>query len=215
MEPGLAEIAASLRGWQLGETSDGAHLLAAARVYAEQIGDPAFPDAALLFIREEQRHGADLGRCLDLAGVPRARKNWGDSCFRAFRYIYSSMEFWATPVVMVKTHVMIYYAALRRATDSPVLRTVCAQILADEVPHLRFQCERLAILHRDRTALGYALTMLLHRIFFTGITLAVWTGHARAFRAGGIGFPKFWKSAWAKMRRCWRQMDPQRYRWDN
>src|SRR6478735_1084578 len=67
----LAEIAASLRGWQLGETSDGAHLMTAARHYAESAGDPHFVVAVRLFIAEEQRHGRDLGRFLDLAGVPR------------------------------------------------------------------------------------------------------------------------------------------------
>src|SRR5262245_34919000 len=35
-------IAGSLPSWQLGESSDGARLLAAARHHAEQTGDPAF-----------------------------------------------------------------------------------------------------------------------------------------------------------------------------
>src|SRR5207253_1384488 len=51
----LAAIASSLRGWQLGETSDGAHLLAAARHYASTTGDPDFVNAVQLFIAEEQR----------------------------------------------------------------------------------------------------------------------------------------------------------------
>lgn len=38
----LAQIAASLPAWQLGETSDGSHLLAAACDYAEKVGDPEF-----------------------------------------------------------------------------------------------------------------------------------------------------------------------------
>src|SRR5947209_2311214 len=38
----LERIVQSLRGWQLGETSDGAHLLAAARNYAATVNDPAF-----------------------------------------------------------------------------------------------------------------------------------------------------------------------------
>ncbi len=144
----FAEIAASLRGWQLGETSDGAHLLAAARNYAVKVGDPDFVEAVRLFIHEEQRHGGNLGRFLDLAGVERARSDWGDTLFRLVRYSIPSMEVWATPVVMVETHAMIYYGAIRRATLSPVLRRICEQILADEVAHIRFQCERLAILHR-------------------------------------------------------------------
>jgi len=46
----LVEIIPSLRGWQLGETSDGSHLLAAARDYAAKIGDPIFIEAVRWFI---------------------------------------------------------------------------------------------------------------------------------------------------------------------
>src|SRR4051812_26649114 len=63
----VAAITPSLRGWQLGETSDGRHLLTAAARYAARENDPEFLTAVRLFIAEEQRHGADLGRFLDLA----------------------------------------------------------------------------------------------------------------------------------------------------
>jgi 4-hydroxy-3-methylbut-2-enyl diphosphate reductase len=155
----LSAIAASLRGWQLGETSDGSHLLAAARHYSATIGNPAFVEAVRLFILEEQRHGSNLGRFLDLANVERAKSDWGDTLFRAARYSLPRMEMWATPVVMVETHALVYYNAIRRATRSPVLRRICEQILVDEAPHIRFQCERLAILHRKRSRLLRGLTM--------------------------------------------------------
>src|SRR5581483_3217776 len=102
------------------------------------------------FIREEQRHGELLGRFLDLAGAGRVRADWGDRLFRAVRYCLPNMEVWTTPVVMVETLALVYYNALRRATGSAVLRGICARILADEVPHLRFQCERLAAMFRGR-----------------------------------------------------------------
>src|SRR5918912_155283 len=56
----LAAIARSLQAWQLGETSDGRHLRAAAARFAERVGDPDYLRAVELFIREEQRHGAML-----------------------------------------------------------------------------------------------------------------------------------------------------------
>ena len=209
----LAEVADSLRAWQLGETSDGRHLLAAAARHAGATGDPAFLDAVRLFIAEEQRHGADLGRFLDLAGVPRKTWDWGDAAFRAFRYLLPRIELWATVVVMVETHAMLYYAAVRRATRSAVLRQVCEQILRDEAPHLRFQCERLAVLHRRRPRPLRALTLAAHRAFFAGVTLAVWVGHRRALRAGGLTFGRFWRAAWARMGAAWRATDPRAYRW--
>ncbi len=209
----LGQIVDSLRGWQLGETSDGKHLLAAAANYAAKLGDPEFLDAIQLFIAEEQRHGADLGQFLDLAGVPRATRDWGDSIFRAFRYFMSRMEVWVTPVVMVETHALIYYNAIRRATGSTLLRQICRQILRDEVPHIRFQCERMAILHRRRPRVLHRATMAVHRVLFAGVTLAIWAGHRRALKAGGYSFFRFWRTAWGKMGQAWRMMNPRAYRW--
>jgi len=211
----LSAIAGSLRAWQLGETSDGEHLLAAARAYAGKVNDPGFVDVVRLFIAEEQRHGKYLGRFLDLAGVERAASDWGDTLFRALRYALPSMEVWATPVVMVETHALIYYNAIRLATKSPVLRAICEQILADEIPHIQFQCERLAILHRRRAPWLRSLTMALHHVLFAGITIAIWCGHRHALAAGGYHFSKFWHSAWTKMRHAWRMMAPERYGWQD
>ncbi len=210
-----AVIIPSLRGWQLGETSDGAHLLAASHTYAADLGDATFIEAARLFIAEEQRHGGNLGRFLDCAGVSRAISDWGDTLFRAVRYFVPRMEIWATPVVMVETHALIYYNAVRRATRSAVLRRICEQILADEVAHIRFQCERLALLHHGRAGWLQALTMLFHRGFFTVITLAVWVGHRHALTAGGYRFKRFWAMAWSKMHHAWALMNPQAYAWND
>jgi hypothetical protein len=210
----LAEIRDSLCAWQLGETSDGAHLMAAARLYAARVRDPQFIEAVRMFIREEQRHGENLGRFLDLAGVPRAKKDWGDSLFRAARYALRSMETWVTPVVMVETHALIYYNAIRLATKSPLLRDVCAQILADEVPHIRFQCQRIAILHRQRSPWMRQAILALHRPAFAGMTLTIWAAHRRALLAGGYDFKKYWQSAWQKMDTAWKMMPPEIYDWE-
>ena len=101
---------------------------------------------------------------------------------------------------------MIYYHAIRQATDSPVLRAICSRILRDEVPHIRFQCEHLGDILRRRDSRLRALTFFLQRVFFTGITLAIWTAHGPALRAGGYSFRKFWRTAWHRMRKAWSQM---------
>ena len=209
----LAAIGRSLQAWQLGETSDGRHLRAAAARYADRTGDPDYAAATEEFIREEQRHGEALGRFLDLAGVGRRSADWGDRLFRLARYLLPNMEAWTTPVVMVETLALVYYNAIRRATGSAVLRAVCSQILADEVPHLRFQCERLAAIYRRRSRLGFRLTMLCHRAAFLGVVLLVWTGHRRALRAGGYPFRRYWRAAWDRMHAGWKRMDPRRYEW--
>jgi len=150
-----------------------------------------------------------------LAGVGRLKADWGDRLFRAARYCLTNMEAWTTPVVMVETLAMVCYNAIRRATGSRVLRTICRQILADEVPHVRFQCERLARILRDRPPFGMGLTMLAQRLGFLVVLLLVWLGHRRALRAGGYGWRRYWRAAWDRMRAAWRLMDPRRYHWDD
>ena len=209
----LAEIVDSLRAWQLGETSDGARLIRTAEKHAAKIGDLGFVDLIRLFIAEEQRHGETLGLFLDAARVPRAKKDLGDSLFRVFRHFLMRMEVWATIVVIIEVHAMLYYAAIRRATGSAVLRRICEQILRDEVPHIRFQCERLAIIRHKRNRVFRWFTAAAHRVLFVGITAAVWIGHRRALRAGGFTFRRFWRTAWAHMGKAWRAMNPKAYRW--
>jgi hypothetical protein len=204
----LNAIARSLQAWQLGETSDGRHLRAAAHRYSERIGDPEYAVAVDLFIREEQRHGEMLGRFLDRSGVGRVKANWGDRLFRAARYCITDMEVWTTPVVMVETLALVYYNAIRRATLSPVLRAICSRILADEVPHLRFQSERLSIIFQHRSHFAFALTMISHRIGFLVVMLLVWAGHRRALRAGGYSWRRYWRAAWDRMRASWKRMQP-------
>ncbi|MFD3701577.1 ferritin-like domain-containing protein [Nocardia sp. NPDC058658] len=203
----------SLQAWQLGETSDGRHLAAAAARFAADTEDPAYRDVIDLFIREEQEHGALLGRILDDAGIPRRQADWGDTLFRRLRHSITDIEVWTTPVVMVEVLAMIYYNAIRRATGSAVLRAVCAQILADEVPHVQLQCERIAVLLHNRSRTRFHLTMLAHRTLFLVVMLLVWAGHHRALRAGGYTWTHYRRAAYAKMGRAWRRMDPHRYVW--
>ncbi len=84
-------ILTALQAWQLGETSDGAHLLRAAKKYANKIGDYHYPKAVELFIKEEQKHGANLGKYLDIIGEKRIKKNWADTLFRKVLYFNTSM----------------------------------------------------------------------------------------------------------------------------
>src|SRR3954451_4250087 len=57
-----AAIASSVQEFQLGESSEGKHLMACARRHAAAVNDPAYVEALGLFIAEENRHARDLGR---------------------------------------------------------------------------------------------------------------------------------------------------------
>ena len=57
-----AAIAESVQGFQLGESSEGKHLIHCAIIHAARIGDPDYVTAIRHLIREEQRHAIDIAR---------------------------------------------------------------------------------------------------------------------------------------------------------
>ena len=200
-------IAASVQGFQLGESSEGRHLAKCARDYAHQQNDLAYDTAIRLFIGEEQRHARDLGRFLKLNGIDLIRKTWPDTVFRMLRH-RAGLGLSISVLVTAEIIAEAYYPALRDATSSRVLRALCDQIIQDETPHVEFQCERLAILRRDRGRLGLMVTHALHRVLFAGTIPVVWLKHGRAIRAGGRTFRQFSRECWTYFRKARQIMDP-------
>src|SRR5712692_3837539 len=78
-------VSGSIQQFQLGEGSDGAGLLRRAQIHARKTADPLFVPALQLFVLEEQRHSAWLGRFLDREGIPRLSRHWLDTVFRRLR----------------------------------------------------------------------------------------------------------------------------------
>jgi hypothetical protein len=188
----------SLKAWQLGETSDGRQLLAAATKYATRIDDPEYVDAVKFFIREEQKHGANLGLYIDAIGEERARSDWGDTLFRKFRHINTSMEWWTITVIMVEAAAQVFYQALHDATECPLLRQICTDILVDEAHHIKFQNERMHIIFQEKGFYNRAVSLLLYSLFFFGTIHAIWYGHRRALKAGGVDRSTFLRRMYYK-----------------
>lgn len=204
-------ISRSLPAWQLGETSEGNHLRAAARQYAEAQGDPAFLSAVELFIREEQRHGASLGEWLDLVGIPRKSHDMGDSLFRLCRYAIPNYAVWASVVVMVEAMAEIYYSSLKRFTDCPRLEAECARILSDEVKHIQFQCEHLAATRRHLPRWARGILQIGEAAFYGVVCTAVWIAHGELLRAADVPLSHFIRLAAKRFRVMQRLMNPGRY----
>ncbi|RYE11736.1 MAG: ferritin-like domain-containing protein [Sphingobacteriales bacterium] len=178
----------SLQAWQLGETSEGVHLIKAATKYARKIGDPDYVEAVSLFIKEEQKHGNNLGAYLDSIQQPRVQHNWGDSLFRKIRYFNSSMEIWTLAVITVESTAQIFYQSLKNATNCRLLKDICTDILIDEAHHITFQTERLEIILEDKAPFSKAWRAPVYKVFFYVTTCLVWYAHKKLFRAGGITF---------------------------
>ena len=133
-------VASSIQQFQLGEGSGGNAFVERARRFAD---DTQFIPTLRLFIQEEQRHSASLGRFLDMHGIPWLKKHWLDQVFRRLRRM-AALELIVTVLVTAEIIAVPYYRALHNATQSPLLRALCGQILRDEAAHLEYQAETLA-----------------------------------------------------------------------
>lgn len=188
----------SLKAWQLGETSEGTHLLAAATKHARKNNDMMYIEAVKLFIKEEQKHGSNLGKYIDLIGEKRTKRDWGDTLFRRIRYFNKSMELWTVTVIIVESAAQVFYQALHDATECELLKAICKDILIDEAHHIKFQNERLHKIVNQKRFYNKAFSIGWYGLLFFGTIHAVWLGHRKAFKAGGIEKKEFMRQMYFK-----------------
>lgn len=187
------KILKSLQAWQLGETSEGEHLIYAAEKYSKSINDFEYPNAVKLFIKEEQKHGNNLGLYLDLIAEQRIKKDWGDSLFRKVRYFNTNMELWTIAVITVESAAQIFYQALKDATNCTLLKQICTDILIDEAAHITFQRERLYIIFSKKNFFSKQVAYYAYSCFFICTSLVVWFAHKTLFKAGKLNFERYFK----------------------
>jgi hypothetical protein len=198
-----------LREFQQGEGLEGGYFFRCVRAYGEQTGDLEYIEAHRLFMAEEQLHARDLARFLRSAGVELlsecSLRNW------LFRWCGSrgGLELTLTIIMSVEVVAQVYYRAIHAATGCPWLRRLCAQILRDEHNHVRFHCERLALLRLGRGPWRLRLTHAVDGLLFCGAVLACWWGHRHALRAGGYGLARFCREARVRFPRACRLKRPQ------
>lgn len=195
----LAAVAESLQEFQRGESSEGRHFLSCGFHHAMKTGDSEYVAALDLFIQEENRHGDYLARFLKLAGYPLVSATHGDTVFRGLRRI-GGLEGAITVLLTAEIIACPYYTAISRATSSPLLQAICAQILQDEYKHLRFQNERLQILQQGRGLLARWAFIGLQSALLVGAVAVLWPRHRRAIRAGGYSFAGFLRETFSVYR---------------
>ena len=191
-------IASSVQDFQAGESSEGRHLLHYAKIYAEQTNDYAYVEAIRLFIAEEQRHARELAHFLRINGISLVKTTFTDGIFRRLRQLLGNLEISIAVLITAEIIAKVYYAALRDATNSQILQTLCKQILQDEERHVEFQAERLGNLRAKRNWLLLTTTNVLQRFLFWGTCLVVWSFHRKVFLKGGYSFVKYWKHCWTE-----------------
>ena len=169
----------SIRAFQKGEGSDGAYLIKCSEKYGG-----AARRAVRLFVREENFHSAYLKKYMRHYGVKSADISVLDSIFRKLRKL-GGFKCEVTVLVTAEMIALTYYSALAECTDSPALKSICGQMLHDELKHIIFQSFNLS-----RTREGHFDAHL--RYLLMDITsVAVWLAFGNVFRTGGYGFGRF------------------------
>lgn len=197
-------ISQSMAIFQLGESSEGLYFKAAGARYAETHDDSVYPEALDLFIAEENRHAAYLGRFMRRHGIAFKEHEWTDSVFRWVRRL-AGLEISVSVLITAELVATVYYRGLREATRSVCLKQICNQILKDEDEHLLFQAGVLGKMRRGHGPVRRALTRTLSRVFMAGTLIVVWTSvHRRVLKAGGIPFREVVRDTWSELERCLR-----------
>ena len=192
-------IVPSIQEFQAGESSGGNRLRAAAAAWAARNADAELPRVIELFIAEEQRHAAELARYLVLNGHTVRTRTAGDSAFRLLRHMTGRLEVSMSVLMVAEIIGFVYYAALREATRSALLRSICDTFLFDEGAHLLFHMEQHSRMRRVGAGPMMWLTRGLSWTLMAGACLVVWVGHRSVLQRGGLTFGSFVRRSFARL----------------
>lgn len=181
--------------FQLGEYSEGRHLLAFAEDYAQENGNPHIVPVTKYFIAEEQNHASLLRKFMVIHNIELIRGNWTDSVFRRLRK-YLGFEISITVLITAEMLALVFYDALKEATRSVLLKKICEKILVDETSHVKYESELIEYIRRSKSLFTRILARVLHRFLFFGTVLVVYFEHRRVIREGGYKLTSFWSSSW-------------------
>lgn len=186
-------IIPSIRSFAKGESSNGRYLRNAAQKFAKTTGSRYYPEAVELFIDEENAHSSYLKKYLEYHGIQAKGENVLDVLFRIMRRT-AGIRSEVTVLVTAEIIALSYYRALAKATDSDALKSICRQMLHDEIPHVIFQSYTLG--QFINSLFGKVLRIVLMEVS----CLAVWLAYFRVFRAGGFSFLKLFSESMGYLR---------------
>ena len=190
----LRLVGRSIQQFQLGEWARGRGFMRRASSHPAFAADSWFLPALKLFIAEEQGHSGILGCFLDRERIPRLTNHWLDRIFRRLRKL-AGLEACAAVLVTAEVLAIPFYQALRDATRSRLLRSICVRILHDEAAHLNYQALTLGLVRRGLCGRSCKIRSFCHAVLFRGTALLLWQQHRSVFRAAGWDFRRFWSDA--------------------
>ncbi|MFT4622036.1 MAG: hypothetical protein ACI8PZ_000689 [Myxococcota bacterium] len=138
-EPLRELLAASLATFALGETGEGRIVQQVQRLQAPGIDDD-YRTALSLFVAEEGRHAAILGRAVRALGGRMPRSTWSSGAFTQVRGI-AGVHTKLVVLLAAEVVAVTAYAALASRLPDGDLRRALDTIVADEDAHLQFHAQ--------------------------------------------------------------------------
>ena len=174
----------SIKAFQIGEGSDGAHLTSVVKAFAEKTEYPEFPEIMKWFIVEENRHSKMLKAYLEAYGEECVNSLWIDNIFRGLRRLMG-IECEVIVLVTAEMIALSYYDALADATDSVLLKDICTQMLHDELMHIVLQSDTLNRISSGRAKFFNTISRTIRKILMSVTSSVVWKKYKDVFIKAG------------------------------
>lgn len=185
-------ITPSIKAFQIGEGSEGKHLMKVVEKFAVKNNYKEYPEIMKWFIIEENRHSQTLKKYMEIYNINTADKLWIDNIFRILRKMMG-LECEIIILVTAEMIALSYYTALSNATNSELLKTICTQMLNDELRHVVLQSDTLHRISNNRNKIVNKLIRKT-RIFVMKVTVfVVWHKYKELFLKGDYEYKKFKK----------------------
>ena len=176
----------SIKAFQKGEGSDGRYLMKAVTDYINKTGQKEYYDVMQWFIKEENYHSAYLKEYMDFYKIKPVKHSTLDFIFRKLRQL-SGLKSEIITLVTAEMIALTYYDALSKCISSPVLKSICKQMLHDELAHIIFQSHTLKCLKLSK------FDNFIRIVLMEVTSVFVWCAFYKVFMAGGYSFGSFIK----------------------
>lgn len=186
----LKLILPSVKAFQIGEGSQGRHLTKCVKKFAEKSGYKEYAEIMRWFVLEENRHSQTLKRFLEVYNIEPVSKMWLDSVFRLLRKL-TGLEWEVIVLVTAEMIALPYYTALSHATGSQLLKTVCEQMLNDELKHIVLQSDTLNRISAGRGEFRNCAVRIIRKILMSVTAFIVWHKYKALFLKGGYPYRIF------------------------
>lgn len=185
-------ITPSIQAFQIGEGSEGRHLFKEVEIFAEKNNYPEYKEIMKWFILEENRHSQTLKKYMEIYKIETVKGLWIDGIFRLLRKLMG-LECEVIVLVTAEMIALSYYTALANATDSRLLRTICAQMLNDELKHVVLQSDTLHRISKNRNRMVNNFVRTIRKCLMRCTVFIVWHQYKNLFIKGNFPYKRFKK----------------------